>query len=566
MDSKDQNKEDEENVEIEEKIVGPKGETKIRKYTRGKYLGKGGFAKCYVCTNQETKQVTAAKIIPKKNLTKSRQRAKLLSEIRIHRALKHTNVVKFMHVFEDQNNVYIQLELCKNNSLNNYIKRKRKINESMTKSFTLQIVNALKYLHANKVIHRDLKLGNLFISEEGEIKLGDFGLAAKLEFDNDKRYTVCGTPNYIAPEILENKNGHSYGVDIWSLGVIVYTLVVGKPPFETENVKETYKRIKACQYKFPEHSNASEEVRNLVDNILVRDPTKRLTLDQIIECDFLNKGECIPLKIPPSLLNNPNSTSELEKIFNATKRKDGVDDTKKTMAAGTTIKQKTQSKIESETIEGEDKEKSPAVAEEVYVKRWVDYSSKYGLGYLLSNGTSGVFFNDCTKIVISEDKKFFQYIERRASDKQEVVKWYAIDNYPDQEQLHKKVTLLQHFRSYLEGDRAAPTKPVPGAEALPIPGGKSSHLTHLKKWMRTRHAIMFRLSNKLVQVDFQDETRIKLSSESKMVTYTDKKGNVSSISITVAFECNNPEMQKRLKYTKEILTHMLSNNNNKKKD
>lgn len=132
------------------------------------------------------------------------------------------------------------------------------------------------------------------------------------------------------------------------------------------------------------------------------------------------------------------------------------------------------------------------------MKKWVDYSSKYGLGYLLSNGTSGVFFNDCTKIVISENKKFFQYIERRAHDKQEIVKWYAIDNYPDQDQLHKKVTLLQHFRSYLENERAVSTKPVPGAEPLPIPNGKSSHLVHLKKWMKTRHAIMFRLSNKLV--------------------------------------------------------------------
>jgi polo-like kinase 1 len=97
----------------------------------------------------------------------------------------------------------------------------------------MQIINALKYLHAHRIIHRDLKLGNLFLNEKMEIKLGDFGLATKLDFDGEKKRTICGTPNYIAPEVLEGKGGHSYEVDIWSLGVIIYTLIIGKPPFET---------------------------------------------------------------------------------------------------------------------------------------------------------------------------------------------------------------------------------------------------------------------------------------------------------------------------------------------
>jgi len=90
----------------------------------------------------------------------------------------------------------------------------------------------VKYLHDHRVIHRDLKLGNLFLSDKMEIKLGDFGLATKLEFDGERKRTICGTPNYIAPEILEGKDsGHSYEVDVWSLGVIAYTLLIGKIPF-----------------------------------------------------------------------------------------------------------------------------------------------------------------------------------------------------------------------------------------------------------------------------------------------------------------------------------------------
>lgn len=100
-------------------------------------------------------------------------------------------------------------------------------------------------MHSNRVIHRDLKLGNLFLTDKMEIKVGDFGLAAKIEFEGERKRTICGTPNYIAPEVLENKNGHSYEVDIWSFGVILYTMLIGKPPFETSDVKTTYKRIKA---------------------------------------------------------------------------------------------------------------------------------------------------------------------------------------------------------------------------------------------------------------------------------------------------------------------------------
>jgi len=136
--------------------------------------------------------------------------------------------VAFEHVFEDHENVYILLELCTNHTLNELIKRRKRLTELEVQCYVQQIVISLKYLHSHHVIHRDLKLGNLFLNEKMEIKLGDFGLATKLEFDEEKKHTICGTPNYIAPEILDGKTGHSYPVDIWSLGVIIYTLLIGK--------------------------------------------------------------------------------------------------------------------------------------------------------------------------------------------------------------------------------------------------------------------------------------------------------------------------------------------------
>lgn len=131
------------------------------------------------------------------------------------------------------------------------VKKRKRLTAKETRYFMLQLISAVDYMHSNRVIHRDLKLGNIFISVDMDIKVGDFGLAAKLEFTDEKKRTMCGTPNYIAPEIVEGSVGHSYEVDIWSMGVICFAFLFGRPPFETNEVKMTYKKIKSCDYSFP---------------------------------------------------------------------------------------------------------------------------------------------------------------------------------------------------------------------------------------------------------------------------------------------------------------------------
>lgn len=127
-----------------------------------------------------------------------------------------------------------------------------------------------------------------------ELKLGDFGLATKLEFEGEKKRTICGTPNYIAPEVLDGKVGHSFEVDIWSLGVIIYAMLIGKPPFETPDVKTTYKKIRLNSYAFPEHVLITDAAKNLITKILHLDPSKRPTLDEIMTHPFMNTGGTIP--------------------------------------------------------------------------------------------------------------------------------------------------------------------------------------------------------------------------------------------------------------------------------
>lgn len=543
-------------------------------------------------------KISAAKIIHKSNLTRSRAKQKLMSEIKIHRSLHHQHIVEFEHFFEDSEWVYITLELCHNQTMNELLKRRKRLYEFEVQWWTLQIISALKYLHSHRVIHRDIKLGNLFISNKMDIKVGDFGLATKLDFDGEKKRTIWGTPNYIAPEVIEGKTGHSYEVDIWSLGVVIYTLLVGKPPFETSNVKKTYSRIKTNSYNFPDHIEVSEDAKDLIKKILVKDPKKRPSLDDILSHSFLNPSYPIPKSLPSSLLVWPPTASYLKQYnipvpattralslpYSGSEPKEDFDDylnrlksNRKgealTAKAGNTNSTnkftiKTQSNLGTNGINLLSSAKTPPTskAPEVWVKKWVDYSTKYGLGYMLSNNAWGVFFNDSTKIILEPKGVYFDYIERKISDKQEVIHSHTLSDYP--EEFKKKVTLLQHFKNYLETESKNNTpdhsltenRVIEPSDNNKASERKVSDIVYVKKWVRTKHAVMFRLSNKIVQVNFQDHTEIILSSETRMVTYVNKKGERKSYHLSQAVDSGNMEMSKRLKYTKDILTHMLTNN------
>lgn len=306
---------------IEEKIQKKvENKTIIKRYKKGKFLGKGGFAKCYEIHLLDSEdniiedKIYAVKVVSKNNLNKSQAQQKLKSEIKIHKILIHKHIVKFEHVFEDSDNVYIILELCPNKTLNEILKKRKIITEIELKYFLDQILKAVSYMHKNKVVHRDLKLGNLFLNENMEIKIGDFGLATTIEFQGQLRTTVCGTPNYIAPEILGGKNtGHSYEVDFWAIGVIIFTLLTGRPPFETDDVKETYKRIKSNKYSFPNNIYISNEAKDFISKLLVLNPQDRININQMREHIFLQNIK-LPIQFPETIKIAPPDSAFLRNI------------------------------------------------------------------------------------------------------------------------------------------------------------------------------------------------------------------------------------------------------------
>ena len=601
--------------EIEEKLNDTHSEQKIRKYTKGKLLGRGGFARCYEFICQDNNKRFAAKVINKQNLTTERQKQKLRTEIKIHKSLHHNQVVAFEHNFEDNENVYILLEICKNQTLNELLRRRKTLTEIEVQCYVIQLIKGLQYLHSHKIIHRDLKLGNLFLTDKMELKIGDFGLATKLDYDGEKKKTVCGTPNYIAPEVLDG-GGHSYEVDIWAIGIIIYLLIVGKAPFETNDIKTTYKCIKSINYKFPENSKISYPAVKLIRRLLVKDPKDRPTFEDILMDDFFNQGTAIPKLLPSASLATPPSLDYIKRFMpNADENgivhlheKERIEEEKKRIEKEKEKekeKNNSNKKNENQNKDNDKNEENNSTKElsniiekneneekkeklkgaEIYVTKWVDYSSKYGLGYLLNNGYIGVYFNDCSKILFNPKANDISYVERQTTKEKDMVYSFQLNGAP--KELQKKMLIFQNFKKYFEeeikSDKEKEEKEKEGKvdkeEQLKMCKTtkkkpkklekqkttvkdddliKYEEAIYLRKWMKTKQAMIFRLSNKTIQVGFQDHTEVILYNNT--ISYRNKKGEVSIFKIEDALNSSNFEMNKRIKYTQNILTKMVSIN------
>ncbi|XP_028259607.1 serine/threonine-protein kinase PLK1 isoform X2 [Parambassis ranga] len=538
----------------------------MRRYARGRFLGKGGFAKCYEITDAKTKQVFAGKIVPKALILKQHQREKMTSEIAIHKSLNHPNIVGFHGFFEDDDFVFVVLEICRRRSLLELHKRRKAVTEPEARYYMTHLLNGVEYLHNNKVIHRDLKLGNIFLNDDMEVKIGDFGLATKIEFDGERKKTLCGTPNYIAPEVL-CKKGHSFEVDVWSLGCILYTLLVGKPPFETSCLKETYNRIKKNNYTIPWHINPAASA--LIKRMLHPDPTQRPTIADLQADEFFTAGY-IPsrlpttcLTVPPRFSIAPSTAAELSQrrpltaINNkGTEKVEMKEDPQQREAEPSechlkdllqqlisVIAAKPSEKAVIRLEEAED----PACIPIFWISKWVDYSDKYGLGYQLCDNSVGVLFNDYTRLIMHADGDSLQYIDKTA-----VESYLSVRSYPTT--LTKKITLLKYFRNYMSEHLLKA-----GANMARREGDELARLPYLSLWFRTKSAIVLHLTNGTVQINFfQDHTKLILCPLMGAVTYIDEKREFRTykMSLLDEFGCSK-ELASRIRYAKLMVEKLL---------
>lgn len=555
-----------------------------KRYLKGRFLGKGGFAKCYELTDADTKEIFAGKIVPKSLLVKQHQKDKMTQEISIHRSVSHKHIVKFHSFFEDMDNVYILLELCRRRSLMELHKRRKAVTEPEARYFVRQVILACQYLHNTKIIHRDLKLGNLFINDEMEVKIGDFGLATRVDYDGERKRTLCGTPNYIAPEVL-GKKGHSFEVDVWSLGCILYTLLVGKPPFETSCLKDTYMKIKKNEYHVP--SRVSLPAKNLIMKLLKGDPTDRPNMETLLEEEFFHTGY-LPPRLPTSCLTMAPRFDTLARSEALSRRPlleiNRADGNSRPQTAPTDMKKDDKYPADSEeTDEGcrkgsdepadyylsdlfailstviaskpsekihvqEEEAEDPASIPIYWVSKWVDYSDKYGLGYQLCDNSVGVLFNDSTRLILLANGENIQYIERDGTEHYHTLKVFP-------ETLTKKVTLLKYFRNYMNEHLLKA-----GANMTPREGDDMTRLPFLRHWFRTRSAIVLHLSNGTLQINFfQDHTKIILCPLMQAVTYIDEKRDfhIFKLSGIEKYGCTR-ELASRLRYARTMVERLMT--------
>ncbi len=212
--------------------------------------------------------------------------------------MHHPNIVEFYRAFTYEESTYIVLEVCPNGSLMDMVKKRRYITEPEVRYYTIQIAGAIKYMHSKGIIHRDLKMGNIFLDSHMNVKIGDFGLAALLISGKDmatvRRTTLCGTPNYIAPEILEKgKKGHDQAVDIWSLGIIIFAMLTGRPPFQSSTQDEIYRKARERDYDWPAmektNNRICQEAKDLVASML-QPADERPDCDTIVQHKFFSCG------------------------------------------------------------------------------------------------------------------------------------------------------------------------------------------------------------------------------------------------------------------------------------
>ncbi|XP_043998752.1 MAP/microtubule affinity-regulating kinase 3a isoform X6 [Gambusia affinis] len=265
----------------------------VGNYRLLKTIGKGNFAKVKLARHILTGREVAIKIIDKTQLNPNSLQ-KLFREVRIMKILNHPNIVKLFEVIETERTLYLVMEYASGGEVFDYLVAHGRMKEKEARAKFRQIVSAVQYCHQKHIVHRDLKAENLLLDADMNIKIADFGFSNEFTLGN-KLDTFCGSPPYAAPELFQGKKYDGPEVDVWSLGVILYTLVSGSLPFDGQNLKELRERVLRGKYRIPFYM--STDCENLLKRFLVLNPAKRGTLEvredtenQIMKDRWINSG------------------------------------------------------------------------------------------------------------------------------------------------------------------------------------------------------------------------------------------------------------------------------------
>ncbi|XKL66219.1 hypothetical protein PGB90_009639 [Kerria lacca] len=522
-------------------------------YVRGNYVGKGAFSKSYML--QKDGRIYCGKFIPK---TKNAVEKQLLNfqEFNILSKLKHKNIVNFVKCIETPRDFCIITEYYPNKSMFELIQRRGRLTIYEVRFFSKQLLSALKYLHDNNVVHRDVKPQNTLLDENMNLKLSDFGMAVICPKTRTiyKRH-IYGTPNYISPEMItKTVCRYNYKVDIWAVGCFLYHMFAGRTPFRGKEEKILYSNIQNCSFLIP--SNVPEDLSNLIQKIFQRDPDRRPDARQIL-CDDFFKNGFTPNSVPVSaLVERPKFIVPIkecgkvitQKVLESTKfcenkclRRNlkhfenylghliNKSNTK------TEIKNKFHYELEYPTLD-------PFV--------WIVQILKQNknIGYILNDGTKGVLYEDKTVLVLLPNNKNLYYV---TNDKQ--IKFYTISRHSTT--LTNKLTVLKSIFSVDIDDSAAMVNQPNNKEWLPM-------LPYLQSFYETTKYYILLLSNGLYQlISKSNDMKLLLCVKTSGFSVLNKGENLKTYDLNYLNEVEYPLfLHKNLEIACSSLRRVLTKN------
>ena len=537
-------------------IIDKTNEKNIIKYKKGKRIGKGGYAKCYLLTCLNNNKEYVGKLLSKEAIKKPNKeldlldtdeetkekiilkgKKNLISEKNIHQELSHKNIVKFHTTFEDDENLYLILEYCKNGDLNNFLDKREHLTEFEAQCYLKQIIQGLKYLHDRNIIHRDLKLENIFLTENMEVKLGDFGLALQLKKDEENIMDKpCGTLKYMAPEIFEGN--HSKKSDIWALGIILYELLFGKLFIEID--KKTIKTEIDELKKFYDYNGIriSERAKNLILQMLEFDPKKRPSLDKIITHQFFEPP--VPNLMPAFTYEEKLPLSYIKKYW-IEADKDGI-------VNKPLIINNEQENEEEDINNNNIKEEENLIGVQTYIEDYFDFDNYNHCVYLLNNGYYGIFFDKNKNILLNpnNDNIIIYYEEN-------IRKEYKIRRIPfELNFLKNELDCLNSLKSKLKSYENIIKKEENNLDI------------YLMKFTGENKTKFFWFNNYDMQVFFEENKYnrpvILYSKENKVVTYIKSQKNQEKVNYSIdrikKKEIINTEFVKKFKLITDTLSTM----------
>jgi len=526
-------------------------------YKRDRYMGKGSSAICYEIVDSNTNQHHVVKAIPLAFITTSRHRTSLKREVEIHQAVSrdsHPNIVRFFGSFQDARFYYVIMELCPNKSLYEMHKRRGALKDCEIRYFLRPLAEGILYLHRQGIIHRDLKLANLFLDANMNLKIGDFGLATRMA-ENDLNKTMCGTPNYIAPEVID-KRGHDQAADNWSIGCLLYVLATGFAPFETKTIEATYEKIKKVDFKPDYITNI--QLRDLVLKLLSHDPSLRPSAADILKHPFL-LNVYIPTQLPVSCLTTKPHDGRLSITpIDVDLLQKSETDPPTPLEASSDSRNKTLVKVEKEN-ESDNKEnvpgssrigaleesctsweidpagydikklrqqlqhwktptlhmkqnksdlkieqhQDPSSSPIYYVTRWVDLHEKYGLGYELSDESTSVLFADKTRMSVMQDGTCLYVL----ADGIEVSSEDCNRSQSVRDDFDRKRAIVEYFRAYMQKFLKQATNSNQSDGETLKNEKRIARLPYLNNWYRTKDFICFHFTNGIVQINFMSHAK-----------------------------------------------------------